>query len=161
MIKTERYSEFRNKSRSIITNFIKWEILKRKRFVRNRNTLNTFCSIPEYVRYCTNRYHIGISEKKKAPETACFRCLWSCVLFLGNPSYHSRGKLFWLFHFGLSSFLWGLFLTATHILFWGLSLSKSRHQDFAHSRHLIDTVFAKQSQMPSPHDILLGFDKPR
>ena len=51
-----------------------WEILKRKRFVRNRNTLNTFCSIPEYVRYCTNRYHIGISEKKKAPETACFRC---------------------------------------------------------------------------------------
>lgn len=35
-------------------------------------TLNTFCSIPEYVRYCPNRYHIGISEKKKASETAFF-----------------------------------------------------------------------------------------
>ena len=46
-------------------------------------------------------------------------------------------------------------------LFGGLSLAKSRLQDFAHSRHLIDTVFAQQIQMQSPHTILLGFDKPR
>ncbi len=69
--------------------------MKRKRFVRNRNTLNTFYSIPEYVRYCPNRYHIGISEKKKAPETAYFRCFRSCVYY-SNSSLPSCCVVFFV-----------------------------------------------------------------